>query len=54
MYGHMANTSVTPGQSVAAGQVIGAQGNTGNSTGAHAHFTVVQGGRYVNPLEYLR
>ncbi len=54
VYGHMASTNVSPGQYVAPGQMIGAQGNTGNSTGPHVHFTVLQNGRYVNPLEYLR
>lgn len=54
VYGHMASASVTPGQYVSQGQVIGAQGSTGNSTGPHVHFTVLQNGRYVNPVEYLR
>ena len=33
--------------------VIGACGSTGNSTGAHIHFTMYKGSSTVNPLDYL-
>lgn len=37
-YAHMSAVGVYCGQSVAQGTLIGAIGNTGNSTGAHLHF----------------
>jgi murein DD-endopeptidase MepM/ murein hydrolase activator NlpD len=40
MYAHQDVISVTPGQSVKTGEVIGYIGNTGFSTGPHLHFTV--------------
>ncbi len=40
LYAHQSVQSVTPGQQVATGEVIGYSGNTGYSTGPHLHFTV--------------
>jgi LysM repeat protein len=40
LYAHMSKVSVSPGQSVAQGTVIGAVGNSGRSTGTHLHFEV--------------
>ena len=38
IYAHLSKLDVKPGDSVKAGQRIGASGNTGNSTGPHLHF----------------
>jgi murein DD-endopeptidase MepM/ murein hydrolase activator NlpD len=48
LYGHLSTTYVNEGDEVAAGEIIGRQGNTGVSTGEHLHFEVI-----VNPLIYL-
>ena len=40
LYAHQDLVSVTPGESVGTGDIIGYIGNTGYSTGPHLHFTV--------------
>ena len=48
-YAHLSSIAVKHGQSVKRGQVIGRVGSSGVSTGAHLHFGMISGGRYVNP-----
>lgn len=38
LYGHLSKINVKPNQEIAAGDIIGLGGNTGNSTGPHLHF----------------
>ena len=49
-YAHMTATAVTAGETVTAEQVIGYVGSTGDSTGNHLHFEVMQNGVRINPL----
>lgn len=53
LYAHMSQRLVSAGQNVEQGQVLGITGSTGNSTGAHLHFEITEGGVRVNPLNYL-
>lgn len=50
LYGHMSSIAVSVGQQVTKGQVIGYEGSTGWSTGAHLHFEVHQNGNKINGL----
>lgn len=54
-YGHMIYGSrmVEAGDQVAAGQLIGLMGNTGNSYGSHLHFEVRIGGSVIDPEPWL-
>ena len=40
LYAHLSSISVSKGQSVLTGQLLGHSGNTGYATGPHLHFTV--------------
>jgi murein DD-endopeptidase MepM/ murein hydrolase activator NlpD len=52
-YAHMSKFKASVGQRVGAGDVIGAIGNTGRSTGPHLHFEVRVNDRAVNPRPFL-
>lgn len=53
LYGHLSALSVTAGQKVSTGQIIGLSGSTGNSTGPHLHFEVRQGQVPIDPLPLI-
>jgi murein DD-endopeptidase MepM/ murein hydrolase activator NlpD len=53
LYAHLDSISVSAGEYVGQGQVLGAVGSTGYSTGRHLHFEVIDNGVRVDPLSYL-
>lgn len=53
-YGHLHQVLVEEGQRVRKGQVIGLQGSTGRSTGAHLHYEVRYRGATLNPKNFLK
>jgi LysM repeat protein len=52
LYAHLSAINVGCGQSVGQGEVIGAIGSTGRSSGSHLHFEIMAGVK-VNPWDYL-
>ena len=53
VYAHMSSVYATEGMEVMRGQLIGAVGTTGHSTGNHCHFEVRYMGVCNNPANYL-
>lgn len=53
IYMHMTHYTVSPGQYVNQGDVIGYVGKTGVATGYHLHFGIMYNGAYVNPANYV-
>ncbi len=52
-YSHMDSREVETGDIVEKGEVIGASGNTGFSTGPHLHFTMSVGNTFVDPFLFI-
>jgi len=53
LYAHLSGLNVGCGQSVGQGDVIGAIGNTGNSSGSHLHFEIMTSSFKLNPFDVL-
>lgn len=54
LYAHLSKISVSAGQTVNRGDVIGSMGCTGRCTGTHLHFEIRKGGVLLNPLTFLQ
>lgn len=52
-YAHLKSRSVSSGDAITKGDVIGLAGNTGNSTGSHLHIELLKNGERMNPIFYL-
>lgn len=52
-YAHMSQLACSPGQEVSRYEVIGYAGSTGDSTGNHCHFEIIQDGVALDPFIYL-
>jgi murein DD-endopeptidase MepM/ murein hydrolase activator NlpD len=53
-YGHLSEINVRVGEQIKIGQVIGAVGSTGRSTGPHLHYETRIDGEAVDPQKFLR
>lgn len=49
-YLHLSRVAVVPGQVVRPGELLGAVGSTGRSTGPHLHLALTVNGQPVDPL----
>ncbi|HWE52124.1 MAG TPA: M23 family metallopeptidase [Bryobacteraceae bacterium] len=54
LYGHLSRITAIEGQEIRQGEVLGAVGTSGHSTGPHLHYEVHIGSTPVNPYRFLR
>ena len=53
-YAHNSENLVAVGDEVKKGQTVARMGETGRATGPNLHFEVLQNGRRVNPVKFIR
>jgi hypothetical protein len=52
IYGHIAESKVSPGDQIEPGQLLALSGTTGRSTGPHVHFMLKEGQTPIDPTKY--
>lgn len=52
-YAHLEKISVTWGQKLKQGQVIGLSGSSGGSVAPHVHYEIIKNGKNINPLSFM-
>lgn len=53
MYAHLNKILVEKDDKIDVNQKVGLVGNTGLSTGAHLHYTVLKDGKYLDPINFV-
>ncbi len=53
-YAHLGSITVSRGQAVKKGQIVGYVGSTGRSTGAHLHFGILVNKSWKDPMSFYR
>ena len=53
LYAHLSAFLVKTGDVICKGKIIGKIGTSGNATGPHLHFEIIEDKKKINPLEYL-
>ncbi|MFC5385767.1 M23 family metallopeptidase [Aquamicrobium segne] len=53
-YAHLSHITVSVGQTVKAGELVGYTGNSGRSTGPHLHYEILRNGQALNPIRFLK
>jgi murein DD-endopeptidase MepM/ murein hydrolase activator NlpD len=53
LYAHLSYASVSAGDAIGQGEIVGRAGKGGRATGTHLHFEVRRGGAPVDPIPYL-
>jgi murein DD-endopeptidase MepM/ murein hydrolase activator NlpD len=51
LYGHLSSIATAVGKNVAKGEKIGLSGMSGLAGGDHLHFSMIVGGKFVDPKE---
>lgn len=52
-YNHLTRDTVSRGEKLDRGEVLGYSGSTGYSTGPHLHFETMEDGHFVDPMRWL-